>query len=298
MEIVSSPSNVRQSQPDLPAPGTGDFSIATFLVLTLFPFYPVLRDLALSVMGNELAHHAPLVFALVTFLIYQDRKALTLLFREASGEGSLFPLAAGLLLNSLGQILGIVYLAQLSFPLTLYGMVLYLKGPVAARRLMFPLFFLFFAFPIPGKVYYQVIFPLKLFVTKCAAGILALLGYDIASEGNIIRVSSVVIGVADACSGLNSLMAMLTLSTFYTYMVISRLIDRVLIILSMLPLVMAVNTIRVTATCIIAVRWGEEAVSGKLHTLWGMFVFVASVMVLMAITKIFEIRHRKDTHGK
>jgi len=220
------------------------------------------------------------------------------LFREASGNGSIFPLVAGLVLNSIGQILEIMYLAQLSFPLTLYGIVLSLKGPMAARRLLFPLSFLFFAFPIPGKIYYEVIFPLKLFVTKVSAGILLLAGYPVAREGNIIQISSTVIGVSDACSGLNSLMAMLTLSTFYTHMMIRRMIHRVLIVLSMFPLVMAVNVVRVTATCIVAVRWGDEVASGRLHTLWGILVFAASVIGLMGITKIFGIIEGKSEHGR
>jgi exosortase len=296
METVSTASDKLPNNPDRRRPY--DLSIVTLLVLTLFPFYPVLRDLAQSVIGNELAHHAPLVFALAVFLIYQDRKSIAQLLHEASGAGPISPMVAGLLLNSVGQILGITYLAQLSFPLTLYGMVLYLKGPIVARRLIFPLSFLFFAFPIPGKIYYQVIFPLKLFVTKVSAGILLSLGYNVTSEGNILQISSTVIGVADACSGLNSLMAMLTLSTFYTYMIIRRMIYRVLIVLSMFPLVMAVNAMRVTATCIVAVRWGDEVASGNLHTFWGIFVFAASVIGLIVITNIFVIIERKGAHGR
>jgi exosortase len=294
--VSATTSDSQQNSPDRGRPY--DLSIVTLLVLTVFPFYPVLQDLAYSVIGNELAHHSPLVFALTVFLIYQDRKSIAQLIREASDRGPISPMVAGLLLNSIGQILGITYLAQLSFPLTLYGMVLYLKGPMVARRLMFPIAFLFFAFPIPGKIYYQVIFPLKLFVTKCSAEILLLLGYNVTSEGNIIQISSTMIGVADACSGLNSLMAMLTLSTFYTYMILRRMIYRVLIVSLMFPLVMAVNAIRVTATCIVAVTWGDEVASGSLHTFWGIFVFAASVIGLMVITNIFVIMERRDEHGR
>ena len=118
METVITASHKQQNKPT-PGSRPYDLSITTFVVLTLFPFYPILRDLAQSVISNELAHHAPLVFALTLFLIYQDRKAMVQLFREASGNGSIFPLVAGLVLNSIGQILEIMYLAQLSFPLTL-----------------------------------------------------------------------------------------------------------------------------------------------------------------------------------
>lgn len=296
MKNATAPANRRKYQPNR-THGTYELSIISFFVLTFFSFYPVLRDLGQSVINNELAHHAPLVFILVLFLIYQDRQPLVQLLREASSTGPISPLVAGLLLNTTGQVLGIMYLSQLSFPLTLYGMILYLKGPRVVRRLIFPLFFLLFAFPIPGKIYFEVVFPLKLFVTKVATAILSLIGYAVHSEGNIIQMSSTVIGVSDACSGLNSLMAMLTLSTFYTALVIRRMTHKVIIVLSMFPLVMAVNVLRVTATCLVAVTWGDELASGKLHTLWGVFVFAASVIGLMSITKLFILIEGKKRHG-
>ncbi len=296
MKNATAPTNSQRYRQNR-AHGPYELSIVSFFVLTFFSFYPVFRDLGQSVISNELAHHAPLVFALALFLIYLDRKPLGRLLREASGTGPIFLFVAGLLLNVAGQVLGIMYLSQLSFPLTLYGMILYLKGPLVVRSLIFPLFFLFFAFPIPGKIYFEVVFPLKLFVTKAATAILALIGYPVHSEGNIIQMSSTVIGVSDACSGLNSLMAMLTLSTFYTALVIRRTFYKILIVLTMFPLVMAVNVVRVTATCLVAVTWGDELASGELHMFWGIFVFVASVIGLMAITKIFIAIEGRKRHG-
>lgn len=297
MEIATAPANSRRTDHE-PARNPYETGIVSFFVLTFFSFYPMFRDLGQSAINNELAHHAPLVFALVLFLIYRDRKPLARLLKSASDIGPISPLAAGLLLNVAGQVLGIMYLSQLAFPLTLFGMILYLKGPLVVRRLIFPLFFLFFAFPIPGKIYFEVVFPLKLLVTKAAAGILALMRYPVHSEGNIIQISSTVIGVSDACSGLNSLMAMLTLSTFYTALTVRRMIYRVIIILSMFPLVMAANVVRVTATCLVAVTWGDELASGRLHMFWGIFVFVLSVAGLLAITKIVTVVEGRTKHGQ
>ena len=285
-------------RPALPTDNrTYKLSSITFFILTFFSFYYVLRDLAYSIIGNELAQHAPLVFGIVLFLLYRDRKALRQLFREKSDNGSVFLFLTGLSMNVSGQILGIMYLSQLSFPLTIYGMILYLHGPLAARRLIFPLFFMLFAFPIPGKIYFEVVFPLKLFVTKAATIILAAVGQDVKSEGNIIKISSTVIGVSDACSGLNSLMAMLTLSIFYTKMTLRRTIHKSVVILLMFPTVMAVNVVRVVATCLIAVTWGDELASGKLHTFWGIFVFTASVLGMLALTNILIRRENREAEN-
>ena len=274
------------------------FFICGFLFLFFFfAYYPIIYDLRDSVIGNELAHHAPLVFALSGFLVYQKRNILRELLKSpgpAAGSSVFF--LVGLSLNLLGQASGVYYLAQLSIPLTLYGMACYLKGDSFARQFIFPLALLVLAFPIPGKIYIDVVFPLKLLVTKAAAALLTLMGYQVKIYGNIIEISSLFLGVADACSGLNSLMAILTLSIFYSYLVIRRWDFRLAIVISMLPLIIMVNIVRVTTTAVVAVKWGPELAEGKLHSLWGIAVFVIAVLGLMAITKFFTVMESRIAH--
>lgn len=276
----------------------GSFVIFGFLFVSFFfAYYPIIYDLRDSVIGNELARHAPLVFALSGFLVYQKRTILWELLKSPGPiKGSLIFFLTGLSLNLLGQASGVYYLAQLSIPLTLYGMARYLKGVSFARQFTFPLALLVLAFPIPGKIYMDVVFPLKLVVTKAAALLLTLMGYQVKIYGNIIEISSLVLGVADACSGLNSLMAILTLSIFYSYLVIRRWDFRMAIVISMLPLIIMVNIIRVTTTAVVAVKWGPELVEGKLHSLWGIAVFVIAVLGLMAITKFFSVMESRISH--
>ena len=278
--------------------GIGVHKTYWLLVLLFFSFffayYPIIYDLRDSVIGNELARHAPLVFALSGFIVYQKRNILgTLLKSPEPAAGSPIFLLIGLFLNLLGQASGVYYLAQLSIPITLYGLAYYLKGMPFARPFIFPLALLVLAFPIPGKIYMEIIFPLKLLVTKAAAALLELMGYQIKIYGNIIEISSLLLGVADACSGLNSLMAILTLSIFYSYLIIRRWDFRLAIVISMLPLIIVLNIVRVTTTAVVAVRWGPELAEGKLHSLWGISVFVLAVFGLMAITKFFAVMERK-----
>jgi exosortase len=129
-----------------------------------------------------------------------------------------------------------------------------------------------------------------------SAALLALMGYQVKSYGNIIEVSAIVLGVADACSGLNSLLAILTLSIFYSYLRIRRWDFRLAIVASMLPLIIIVNIIRVTITAVGAVKWGPELVEGKLHSLWGIVVFVFAVFGLLIITKIFTFLEGRIPH--
>ena len=151
-------------------------------------------------------------------------------------------------------------------------MASYLAGKRFAHLLVFPLLFVLLAFPIPGKIYMDVVFPLKLFVTDTSAALLKAIGYPARVYGNIIEIPPIVLGVVDACSGLNSLMAILTLSVFYSYLVIRTRAFRVLIVLAMLPLIVAANIVRVMATAMVAVQWGTEVAEGTLHSFWGLGV--------------------------
>jgi len=274
------------------------FLASILFLLFFFAYHPVIYDLRDSVLGNELAHHTPLVFALAGFLIYRDKQSLTSAMDMSSNRGGKMTiLLFGLVMNLLGQAAGIYYLAQISIPVTLYGMSGYLFGKDVASRLVFPLAFLLLAFPIPGKIYTELTFPLKLLVTHAAGLILALVGYSVKIYGNVLDVSSHLIGVIDACSGLSSLMAILTLSIFFTYLTIRYKRHRLFIVLSMLPLVMIANIVRVITTALITIHWGSEYTEGAWHTLWGMTVFVVSVLGLAFISKLFITIENRGPHA-
>lgn len=273
------------------------FLTSILFLLFFFAYHPVIYDLRDSVLKNELAHHTPLVFALAGFLIYRDKQFLTSSMDMSERESKMTILLFGLAMNLLGQAAGIYYLAQISIPVTLYGMAGYLFGKDVAGRLVFPLAFLLLAFPIPGKIYTELTFPLKLLVTHAAGLILALVGYSVKIYGNVLNVSSHLIGVIDACSGLNSLMAILTLSIFFTHLTIRYKRNRLLIVLSMLPLVMIANIVRVVTTAVITIHWGSEYTEGAWHTLWGMTVFVVSVLGLAFISKLFIAIENRGPHA-
>jgi exosortase len=216
---------------------------------------------------------------------------------RSDSHGNPAVLLVGLLLNLLGQAAGVYYLSQISIPLSLYGIAYWLKGISLARQIIFPLFFLLLAFPIPGKLYMEAVFPLKLFVTKASGALLAMMGYPVKVYGNIIEISSQLLGVVDACSGLNSLMAILTLSIFFSHLVIRNWRFRLTIVLSMVPLIMLANILRVTTTAVVTAKWGPELAEGELHSLWGIAVFVMAVLGLMAVTKLFTLWESRMPHG-
>ena len=240
--------------------------------------------------------HAPLVLAGALYLLYAEHKRQTVSFSETE-KGGIFFLLLGIALYLLGRLCGIYYFSQLAVPLCIFGLIDYLYGRNPAKRLSAPIFFLVLAFPIPGKLYYAAVLPLKLMVTKAAAFILNLWGYSAVDHGNIITIGSRTIGVTDACSGLNSLMAALTLAVFYGRFTLKHAVTRWLLVLSALPIVMGANVIRVTATAVISVTWGTRWISGKWHTLEGLIVFMAAVLGLMLTEKMLSAAEKRRMHG-
>ena len=253
-------------------------------LLLVFAYAPILLDLVHGLPNNELAQHAPFVFALAGYLAWERREVWARLVREGGPGGPIRLFLAGIALNVVGQALNVYYLAQLSLPITLYGLILYLAGPLAARTMLFPLSFLVLAFPMPGKLYLELVVPLKLLVSKNAAWLLQQAGYDVVRQGNILVLRSLRIGVTEACAGLSSLMTVLALSVFYGSLKIRRWHFRLMIVMVTLPLVVAANVLRVAALTMVAVRWGPESAFGETHMVWGVLVFGICVLGLLAVT--------------
>jgi exosortase len=261
---------------------------ALLSLLFVFAYAPILFDLVQGLPGNQLVQHAPFVFALAGYLVFERRRELLRLAREHDAGGPVRFFLAGIVLNVVGQALGVYYVAQVSLPITLYGLVLYLMGPAAARIVRFPAVLLVLAFPIPGKLYLELVVPLKLFVSQGAAWLLRQAGYDVVRQGNILIFHSLQIGVTEACAGLSSLMTILALSVFYGYLRIRRLSLRLIVVLAGLLFVFTANILRVAALSVVAVRWGEESAFGQSHALWGVLVFAACVLGLLAVTACFS----------
>lgn len=259
------------------------FRIYLLLIAFFFAYHPIIYDLRDAVLSNELAHHVPLVLLLAGYLVYSQREQLLkLLSSSLTGDKGIWMLI-GLGLNLAGQGGGVYYLSQLSLPVTLYGAVRYLYGRKLARFLLPVFAFLILAFPLPGKVYMSLVFPLKLFVSVVSGFLLAVMGFPVRVQGNVIEVPPLIMGVDDACSGLSSFMAMVTLAFFCGLYFVKAWEKRVLLLAVAIAAVILANILRVTLSAAAAWKWGMWVLEGTFHLLWGTFVFVWAVFILLLV---------------
>lgn len=136
--------------------------------------------------------------------------------------------------------------------------------------------------PLPYIVYDAIAFPLKLFVAKFSVLALKAAGVVVLREGNIIMFPSTTLEVADACSGLRSLVSLLALAVAYAFLSQKSAVRRTLVILSAVPIAMVTNMTRVIVTGFLAQYYGAAAAEGFFHEFAGMAVFALAMVLLVA----------------
>src|SRR6204780_2737343 len=167
-------------------------------------------------------------------------------------------------------------------------MTLFLVGWNAVRLVSFPLGFLIFMIPIPAILYNQITFPLQLLASRLASSWLELVGVPVLRNGNVLVLSSYSLEVVEACSGVRSLMTLVSLAVAYGYLAESRVWVRVVLALLMVPTAIFTNATRVTIAGILAHRFGPATSEGFVHVFSGWLVFLFAVVLLFVFHRVFR----------
>lgn len=243
-------------------------------------FAPILYYMVLHWRAVEDYSHGFLVAPLAMWFAWERRAQLRRAPVGSSWWG-LVPLVLGALSLMVGR-LGVELMAmRVAFVLTLIGLVLLLLGRHVFRILAFPLLFLFLMVPLPQSLVNIIAFPLQLIAADMAVDALFLLEIPALREGNIIHLASTQLFVAEACSGLRSLMALGTLAVVFAYFFRKNMGERIVIVVSAIPIAILVNAFRVALTGILTHRFGEGAAEGVIHMTEGFFTFGLAFALLL-----------------
>src|SRR5208337_1134384 len=99
-------------------------------------------------------------------------------------------------------------------------------------------------------------------------------------EGNIIRLPTITLEVAEACSGMRSLMALITISLVYAYLFEKRTWRRVALVLSAIPIAVVTNGFRIMGSGLLGQYWSPEKAEGFFHEFSGLLIFCMSCILL------------------
>jgi len=275
-----------------------------------FTYATVLAKLGHDWWDDPNYSHGLLIPFVIGFILWVERKRLmseparpSFLWGGASVILALLALWAG----TAGAEL---YMQRMSLVLMLAGIVVYFWGFRLLRFMSVPLALLVLAVPIPAIVFNKIAFPLQLFASRCA--VWAMQGFDIPvlRQGNVIEFlplgarETKKLEVVEACSGIRSLMTLVTLAAVYAYFTYpkddttdrgggaSGLIGMLkqfgfwrsgILVVSAVPIAIITNALRVSGTGVLARYYGTQVADGFFHTFSGWVIYIAASLLLFTV---------------
>jgi exosortase len=302
---VSVEGNSRIRLVRLPAP-----EIALVAVGVVFLYYPLALYLSEKWKSLPEFSHGYLIPLISLYLVWRRREAIAAAPRAPSALGVLIA-GASLVLLLAANLGAIKTVACYSFITLLIGIVLAVWGKHVLKLVLFPLVFMVFMIPIFTFILTPITFSMKIIAAKLATGTVKALGVSIYREGAVLYLPNAVIEVADACSGIRSLFALLALGAVYAYLFQGKAWERLSLFLVGIPIAIGANYVRVTFLTLVAYQFGVDAslpgegwfAGGRVHPgtivhdVSGFSVFVIAFTLLFSVGRFLEWRRPASTAG-
>jgi len=262
--------------------------VAGLVVLVALLYSGILGLLVQNWWTDPNFSHGFFVPAFSILVVWQRRKALASIPVEPSWSG-LGIIVFALLVYLLGVIGAELFLSRSSFILLLAGLLIYFLGWGYFRALIFPWTFLFLMVPLPTLVLSEVTFPLQFLASNLASSLLGLVGVPVLREGNILQLPTMSLEVVEACSGIRSLVSLVTLAVIYGYLLESSVVIRVVLALAAVPIAIAANSVRVMGTGLLGLYWGPDKAEGFFHTFSGWVIFLLALGMLFGLHRLLRL---------
>jgi exosortase len=231
--------------------------------------------------------HGILIPFFVAFLIWDQRRALLSTPLKPSWFG--LPLVAfGLFILLVGVFGADLFLSRVSFLLLAAGITWTLLGRPMLVQSKFIFFVMFLAIPLPAVLLNHITFPLQLFASQVAAWVLPIFQVPVLQDGNIIRLPAMPLEVAEACSGIRSLMSLFTVAVIFGYFVERGTLRRTLLALASIPIAVAANVARIVGTGLCVQYWDPVKALGFFHEFSGWLMFLVSMSCLYVIHSLLS----------
>ena len=251
--------------------------LAFILIVNISVFFDLVRDWY----DDSNYSHGFLVIPIAIFLIYRKRHELR--FPAAPFRLGLLALLAGCVGFIFGVAAGEYFTTRFSLLLIITGISAYYLGIENFKKIWFAFFFLLFMIPIPAVIYHSATLPMQLFSTKVTHTLLSAVGVPSIRQGNILHLPNYTLEVAEACSGLRSLVTLMALGALYGYLTMPGRIKPLILFAATIPIAIVTNIIRLLFTAVGAYVISPKIAEDFLHELSGLVVFV-SALILLFIT--------------
>ncbi len=245
-------------------------------------FFPVFSGLVRNWQQDDNYSHGFLIVPIALYFAWERRDRLATLPLKGSWAGLVIVLGSVAVLMA-GRLGAELFLSRVPIIGVVGGCIVFLGSWAHLRVLLFPLLFLLLMIPIPAIIFNQIAFPLQLLASRFGELALQLASIPVLREGNVITLANTQLEVAEACSGIRSLISLLTLGILFGYFSHPGTLVRWIMALTTIPVAIVANGFRVAGTGIAAHHYGPDVAEGFFHTFSGWLVFVVALVILVAL---------------
>ena len=259
--------------------------------LLILCYWPILYRMGNQWATDENMGHGFFVPLFAGYVAWQRRDELMAEPRTPNILGLAVVILGGLL--SVVATLGAeLFSARLSFVIALFGVVWYLGGTRWIKILAFPLIMLLFMIPIPAIIYSALTMKLQTLASELGEVMIGLMGIPVFREGNILRIPSQPLNIAEACSGIRSLMTLLFMALIISYFTDKKVWMRWALLIATVPIAILANGMRVAITALLS-EHNTEWASGWFHEVEGFIIYFIDIVVLLAVHRLINTVGRK-----
>lgn len=260
----------------------------TITVLVFGVYWHVLSKLVHAWLEIPDYSHGVLVPIFAGYLIWVKRGALLKTKAEPTWAG-VAVVALALALLVLGEFGAELFLSRISLVVLCAGLVLGFGGWRLLKQLRFVLLVLFLAVPIPTIVFNHIALPLEAVASKLASVLLHTFAVPALRLGNVIVLPDMRLEIAEACSGIRSLVSLFTLAVFYGYFLEKTFLRRSILALASIPIAITANAVRIFGTGMCVQYWDADKALGFFHQFSGWVMFLVSLGCLSIVHFIMRL---------
>lgn len=228
------------------------------------------------------AGHGLLLAPLALWLAWQRGRAPGARAQRALG---LAMLAAAVLFRYVSALAAEAFVGRASMLLALAGVVVWGWGLRQLLHWWLPVLLLALSVPLPDMVIGALALPLQFKASEMGAALLSMRGIPVHLDGNVIRLPGHDLFVTEACSGLRSLTALLSLGVLLGGLLLKTPLARIAIVALSIPVAVVINGVRVFVTGFLVVFVDPELADGFSHLTEGWLLFLVAFAILGAITR-------------
>lgn len=261
-------------------------TIAAFLAC----FLPVIIDLVRAWLNIPDAAHGILIAPVALWLAWRTGVASDVRPSRWVGGATL---VLAVFLEVVGRTAGVATVPRVALIIAFVSLTLWYAGWRQVMAWWLPFILLALTVPLPESIIAAITLPLQGIAARLGASLIAWRHIPVVVSGSIIRLPGHTLFVSEACSGLRSLTALVSMAILIGALLLRKPLSRVLMLIAAVALAIVVNGVRVFLTAFLVFFVDPKLGEGFMHLTEGYLLFLVSLAILAGVTWLFMWGERR-----